>query len=75
MLRPESVQISFYGNHIYDWVIPECHFLKLLDKAVDFSFVDELRRDAYISVDPHTGQRSYSRSTSSSSPTMCLTVA
>jgi IS5 family transposase len=47
MLRPESVQTSFYGNHIYDRVIPEDHFLRLLNKAVDFSFVDELCRDAY----------------------------
>ena len=47
MLRAESVQTSFYGNHIYDRVIPEDHFLKLLDKAVDFSFVNELCRGAY----------------------------
>jgi len=49
MLRPESVQTSFYGNHIYDRVIPEHHFLKQLNKAVDFSFVNELCRDAYTS--------------------------
>jgi len=49
MFRPESAQTSFYGNHIYDRVIPEGHFLKLLDKAVDFSFVNELCRDAYSS--------------------------
>lgn len=30
-----------------DRVIPKDHFLKLLDKAVDFSFVSELCRDAY----------------------------
>jgi transposase len=47
MLRPKSAQISFYGNHIYDRVIPEGQFLKLLDKAVDFSFVNEVCRDAY----------------------------
>jgi len=47
MLRLKSAQTSFYGNHIYDRVIPEGHFLKLLNKAVDFSFVDELCRDAY----------------------------
>jgi IS5 family transposase len=47
MLRVKSSQLSFYGNHIYDRVIPKDHFLKLLNKAVDFSFVNELCRDAY----------------------------
>ena len=47
MLRAESVQASLYGNHIYDRVIPENHLLKLLDKAVDFSFVNGLCRGAY----------------------------
>ena len=47
MLKPDSVQTSFYGDHIYDRVIPESHFLRLLDQAVDFSFVNELCRDAY----------------------------
>jgi IS5 family transposase len=56
MLRPESVQTSFYGNHIYDRVIPEDHFLRLLDKAVDFSFVDELCRDVY---NPDFGRPAY----------------
>ena len=47
MLRAKTSQHSFYGNHIYDRIIPKDHFLKLLDKAVDFSFVNELCRDAY----------------------------
>jgi IS5 family transposase len=47
MLRAKSSQFSFYGNHIYDRVIPKDHFLKLLDKTVDFSFVNELCQDAY----------------------------
>ncbi len=47
MLRAKSSQLSFYGNHIYDRVIPEGHFLKLLDKVADLSFVNELCRDAY----------------------------
>ena len=46
MLRAKSSQMSFYGDHVYDRVIPETHFLKLLDKVVDFSFVNELCRDA-----------------------------
>jgi len=56
MLRPKSTQTSFYGNHIYDRIIPEDHFLKLLDKAVDFSFINELCRDAYT---PDFGRPAY----------------
>jgi IS5 family transposase len=56
MLRPKSVQTSFYGNHIYDRIIPNDHFLKLLDKAVDLSFVNELCRDAYT---PYFGRPAY----------------
>jgi len=56
MLRPKSAQMSFYGNHIYDRVIPEGHFLKLLNKAVDFCFVSELCRDAYT---PDFGRPAY----------------
>lgn len=56
MLRPKSTQISLYGNHIYDRLIPDDHFLKLLDKAVDFSFINELRRDVY---NPEFGRPAY----------------
>jgi IS5 family transposase len=56
MLRAKSKQLSFYGNHIYDRVIPPNHFLKLLDKAVDFSFVNKLCRDAYA---PDFGRPAY----------------
>ena len=56
MLRAKSSQVSFYGNHIYDRLIPKDHFLKLLDKAVDFSFVNELCRDAYT---PDFGRPAY----------------
>ena len=56
MLRSKSSQLSFYGSHIYDRVIPNNHFLKLLDKAVDFSFINELCRDAYT---PDFGRPAY----------------
>ena len=56
MLKAKSSQLSFYGDHIYDRVIPENHFLKLLDKAVDFSFVNEFCRDAYV---PDFGRPAY----------------
>ncbi len=56
MLRAKSSQLSFYGEHIYDRVIPEDHFLKLLNKAVDLSFVIELCQDAYT---PDFGRPAY----------------
>jgi transposase len=56
MLRAKSSQLSFYGNHIYDRVIPRDHLLKLLDKVADFSFVNELCRDAYT---PDFGRPAY----------------
>ena len=46
MLKPKSSQLS-YGDHIYDRIIPEGHFLKQLEKAIDFYFVNDLCRDAY----------------------------
>jgi IS5 family transposase len=49
MLKPKSSQLSLYGDHIYDRVISEDHFLKRLEKTVDFSFVNDLCRDAYNS--------------------------
>jgi IS5 family transposase len=56
MLKPKSSQLSFYGDHIYDRIIPGNHFLKLLEKAVDFSFVNDLCREAY---DPDVGRPAY----------------
>ena len=56
MLRAKSSQLSFYGEHIYDRVIPGDHFLKLLNKVVDFSFVNELCQDAYT---PDFGRPAY----------------
>src|SRR4030042_5701979 len=56
MLKPKSSQLSFYGDHIYDRIIPEGHFLKQLDKTVDFSFVNDLCRDAY---NPDIGRPAY----------------
>jgi transposase len=45
MLRITKKQLSFYSE-IYN-KIPDDHFLKLIDKAVDFSFVNELLADSY----------------------------
>ena len=56
MLRAKSSQLSCYGDHIYHRVIPKAHFLRLLDKAVDFSLVNEFCRDAYT---PDFGRPAY----------------
>lgn len=56
MLKPRSSQLSFYGDHIYDQVIPDDHFLRQLEKAVDLSFVNDLCRDAY---NPDAGRPAY----------------
>jgi len=56
MLKPRSNQLSFYSDHIYDQVIPEDHFLKQLEKAIDLSFVNDLCRDAY---NPDIGRPAY----------------
>ena len=46
MLKKEqSKQMSFYSS-LYD-KIPERHILKVIDKAVDFSFVNELLANSY----------------------------
>jgi len=56
MLRPKSIQNYFYSSYIYDRAIPEDNFLGLLDRAVDFSFVNELGREAYT---PEFGRPAY----------------
>ena len=45
MLRKEEKQLSFYST-LYE-KIPETHLLKRIDKAVDFSFINELVEDSY----------------------------
>jgi transposase len=45
MLRQEPKQPSFYAT-LYD-KIPEEHLLKRIDKAVDFSFINNLLEDSY----------------------------
>jgi len=43
----DTRQGSFFGNMVYDKVVPKDHILRLIDKTVDFSFVYELAKDAY----------------------------
>lgn len=45
MLREKEKQLSLY-NMLYD-KIPETHLLKRIEKAVDFSFINDLLADSY----------------------------
>ena len=56
ILKSKSSLLSFYGDHIYHRVIPDDHFLKQLDKAIDFSFVNDLCQGAY---NPDIGRPAY----------------
>jgi len=43
----EINQNSFFGNFLYQQVIPQDHFLRKLNKVIDFSFINELCKDCY----------------------------
>jgi len=47
MLRIRPKQQSFYGDFLYEKVIPKDNFLRKIDKAIDFSFVNDLVKDLY----------------------------
>jgi transposase len=47
MLKPRSPQSSFYGNYLYDKIVPVDHLLRKINQVVDFSFVNELVKDRY----------------------------
>lgn len=47
MYKKHDKQETFFGNMVYDRVIPKDHFLKKLSAVVDFSFVNDLVRDLY----------------------------
>ena len=46
----EINQNSFFGNFLYEQVIPQDHFLRKLDKVIDFSFVNEIAKDCYLNL-------------------------
>lgn len=50
MFKTSDPQQTFFGNFIYDQVIPQDHFLKQLSACVDFSFVNEAVADCYESA-------------------------
>jgi transposase len=47
MLKPKSPQESFYGDYLYDRIVPNDHLLRKINKAVDFSFIKDLVQDKY----------------------------
>ena len=47
MFKTSGPQQTFFGNLIYDQVIPPNHFLKQLAACVDFSFINEAVTDCY----------------------------
>src|SRR4030042_2933289 len=47
MLREKPPQTSFYGDYLYDGIVPKNHLLRKINQVVDFSFVPELIKDRY----------------------------
>jgi IS5 family transposase len=47
MYRTQDPQSSFFGEFLYDRIIPPNHFLRKLKETVDFSFVNERCRELY----------------------------
>ena len=53
MLKPKSPQESFYGNYLYDRIVPVDHLLRKMNQVVDFSFARQILQDRY---NPDTGR-------------------
>ena len=47
MLKPKSLQESFYGDYLYDRIVPVDHLLRKINQVVDFSFAGEILKDRY----------------------------
>jgi transposase, IS5 family len=47
MFKSEHKQKSFFGDSIYERVVPKDNFLRKLKDIIDFSFVDNLCKDLY----------------------------
>ena len=47
MLKPRSLQESFYGSYLYDRIVPIDHPLRKINQVVDLSFADEILKDRY----------------------------
>jgi IS5 family transposase len=47
VLKLKSPQESFYGNYLYDRIVPIDHLLRKINQVVDFSFVRQILEDRY----------------------------
>jgi IS5 family transposase len=47
MLKPKSLQESFFGSYLYDRIVPVDHLLRKINQVVDFSFVRQILNDRY----------------------------
>lgn len=58
MTRTENKQIKFHMITIEDFV-PEYHFLRKLDRVVDFSFIYDVTKDYYCQYNgqPREGRK------------------
>lgn len=50
-------QNSFFGQFLYNQIIPEDHFLRKLSRIINFSFINELCSDLY--QNQKYGQKAY----------------
>ena len=50
MLKPKTPQESFYGNYLYDRIVPVDHLLRKINQVVDFSFAGRVLNDRYNTV-------------------------
>ena len=58
----QSNQNSFFGHFLYNQIIPADHFLRKVNEAVDFTFINELCLSAYGNLDA-PGNRPYEPAT------------
>jgi len=54
----QSNQNSFFGHFLYEQIIPADHFLRQVDKTIDFTFVNELCLNNYENIG-RAGNRPY----------------
>jgi len=50
MIGPKKNQTSFFGDYIYDRIIPSNHFLKKLELTIDLSVVNKLCQKLYSDI-------------------------
>lgn len=55
-MRKRGEQMHLVMSDCYELLVPKNHFLRKLDKAIDFSFVEDLCRDKYLVADGGPGR-------------------